>query len=78
MTYLREGTFTSRELPIGSNRQRGLDTGVLPDSFEQLGRFDFESMGQLYDVQDSDVTFSSLDAAHVVSMEIGQFRQFFL
>jgi hypothetical protein len=46
----------------------------LGNSLDQLGRSNSKGMGQLDDVDEAHVPLATLDAAHVVPMEIGQLR----
>ena len=46
--------------------------------FEQFGRLYAKPPSKLHDVDEADISFSSLDAAHVIAMQIRQFGQFFL
>ena len=50
----------------------------LGNILDQLGRPDREGMSQLDDVDEAYVPLTTLDTAHVVPMEIGQFCKFLL
>ena len=46
--------------------------------FEQLGCLYAKPASELHDVDEANISLSSLDAAHVIAMQIRQFGQFFL
>ncbi len=48
------------------------------DRFNELCRSDAQAVRQLHDVEQADIPLASLHPAHVVAMQVGQFRQFLL
>jgi hypothetical protein len=45
------------------------------ERFQQFGGFDVQRASQGNDIQESDVAFAAFDPAHVVAMQVRQFRQ---
>ena len=55
-----------------------IETRRSANSFDELCGSDAKSAGEFHDVDKTHVSLSALDAAHIVAMHVGQFRQLLL
>lgn len=53
-------------------------SGLSANWFDEFDRSDVQAVRQLHDVNQADVSLPTFDPAHIVAVQVGQFRELLL